>query len=337
MGRGMTRPRTFVEFDSPLPYDGIEADDDFVQYPGRTIAEAIVDVLTRLGCETGPIEDLDFKGWEFEFRSGQTGFVCRVTMIYRYFVIFNVTGWPKRLDSPPVVETMAKIEAALAADERFSDPEWFHREEWEGREEAKGAARRAQWQAELTGLDDFPVGWFALPPAPWRRFAARMFDGYAIAGVVLLILVEAIGAPSAWILKGSAFEFLAILILLVAISTLSVMLNAVALHRTSTTPGKWLCGIKVVSLEAARPSYAAAIRREAEATVVGCAAFIFPLSILIARFNWDRLNDQGVMPWDKRQRLVAIHRPSSWLRTVATFLCLYAAVVVFGEVANLAP
>ena len=37
--------RRWVTFDSDIPYDGIEEGPEFLQWPGKNLAEAIVEIL----------------------------------------------------------------------------------------------------------------------------------------------------------------------------------------------------------------------------------------------------------------------------------------------------
>ena len=41
--------RTNIEFSCDMPYDAVEADGEFVQMPGRTVAEAMAGILATLG------------------------------------------------------------------------------------------------------------------------------------------------------------------------------------------------------------------------------------------------------------------------------------------------
>lgn len=122
--------RAYAEFDSDLPTDEIESDGDFIQYPGRSAAEAICGLLGDLGCAVEPLDYLHEKGWEFAFGYRSRRIVCRVTLIWRYLAIFDDRTGSKVVDHPEFVAIMERLADALAADSRFRGVGWFHEDEF---------------------------------------------------------------------------------------------------------------------------------------------------------------------------------------------------------------
>lgn len=120
--------RRWVTFDSDLPYDGIESEHDFIQWPGKTVAEALMEILGRLGCKRIDIDVLDERGYEVTFTIGKRQFGARVTMIDNYVVCFSqYSFWDNIFDKlrPEYVDILKRINAELNRDGRFHDIRWF--------------------------------------------------------------------------------------------------------------------------------------------------------------------------------------------------------------------
>jgi hypothetical protein len=122
--------RPWVTFDSDLPYDGIETEDgdDFIQWPAKNVAEAIAEILGRLGCTDVEIDVLDHRGYEVTFNVGKRQFGSRVTMIEQYLVGFRQYSWwdgvMKRL-RPEYLDILRRVDDELKRDGRFHKLRWF--------------------------------------------------------------------------------------------------------------------------------------------------------------------------------------------------------------------
>jgi len=129
------RIRRYAEFDSPLPSGEIETDDGmgFLQLGGKPQLEAIVEILNRLGCEAGPVEEAGDNGWDFVGRLGKTAVWGQITLIERYLFIFAQRGFLGRGDmkkaSPEFIELLTKLAEAMAQDERFTKVGWLFEDE----------------------------------------------------------------------------------------------------------------------------------------------------------------------------------------------------------------
>ena len=73
--------RQLVTFDSTLPYDGIEDETGFIQWPGKTVAEELAEILRRLGYTRIAFDTLDEAGYEVSFTAGKLNLAARVTEI----------------------------------------------------------------------------------------------------------------------------------------------------------------------------------------------------------------------------------------------------------------
>jgi hypothetical protein len=130
------RVRRYAEFDSTLPSGAIETEDgmEFVQLGGKPQTEAIVEILNRLGCEAGPVEDAFDHGWDFTGEYGKQSVWGQITDIGRYLFIFeerdDLFFRPKVTKAKPAfVELLTKLAAEMARDERFTNVCWLFEDE----------------------------------------------------------------------------------------------------------------------------------------------------------------------------------------------------------------
>jgi hypothetical protein len=128
------RFRKFAEFSSDLPTDLIEDEDggDFLQYGGKSVAEALREMLGRLGCRLEPLDYAGEHGWEFRFRFRKLKLWCQVTLIEGYLVIFKDKSARWRVfhtDHPDFMEILVRLNDEMTADGRFHEIGWFAQEE----------------------------------------------------------------------------------------------------------------------------------------------------------------------------------------------------------------
>lgn len=175
-------------------------------------------------------------------------------------------------------------------------------------------------------------GWSDLAPHPVRRWVARGFDFYVTTGFVFLALAlpwALVGGPPA--LKVPAAILLVVYMLTPARGVAAAVLNALLLSRFSTTPGKWLCGVRVVQSDGARLPFGPALKRELDALAIGCGVYIPLLSVVAAGVHFLDLRKKGATPWDRTRNLRIEQRPNSPGQFALTLLaCILAASVVVG-------
>jgi uncharacterized RDD family membrane protein YckC len=192
-----------------------------------------------------------------------------------------------------------------------------------------GSLGEAQGAAVGRLVEEGRGGWSDLAPHPVRRWIARAFDGYITTGLVLAVLA----APSALVASSdgryAVIGAAAILFLLPPMRGLfSALLYAFLLSRTATTPGKWLCGVRIVRRDGAPLSFRAALGREMRAYVSGCGLYL-PLIVLCAMgYNFFRLRDVGATSWDQACDLVVEHRPNSAGQTALTLVAVVLVALV---------
>jgi hypothetical protein len=110
-----------------FPDDGVETEDgnDFLIWPGRTIAEAICEILRGLGYRVEAPEHVYEHGWSFWSKASdgrQTWF--QVTDIDEYLLITeNHGGWGKS-SVEAYAHLLTQLAAAFDADARFKSVRW---------------------------------------------------------------------------------------------------------------------------------------------------------------------------------------------------------------------
>ena len=120
--------RQLVTFDSTLPYDGIEDETGFIQWPGKTVAEELAEILRRLGYTRIAFDTLDEAGYEVSFTAGKLNLAARVTEIDTYTVSFYQYSFFDNLRKKPrqeYVDILRRINDELNSDVRFSQVRWF--------------------------------------------------------------------------------------------------------------------------------------------------------------------------------------------------------------------
>lgn len=178
--------------------------------------------------------------------------------------------------------------------------------------------------------------WADLAPHPVRRWVARQFDSYITTGLVLL----AIAGPLVLLLPKEQRLIPGLLAGLIYLLTpvrgfLTAVLNAALLRATSTTPGKWLCGVRIVRRDGARMGFGRWMSREMEAFAVGCGLYIPLVAQVCWIVNFNRLRDAGLTPWDEGQELIAVQRPNSPKQLALTVLAFLPVLVVAIAIAVL--
>jgi len=126
--------RCAATFTSDLPDDQIEDESewgDFIQYGGKSVIEAIADILTRLGCVIEPPEHAFEHGWDMHATYGKRRLWCQVTLMGEYLFLFEdntfFNSFRKR-PHPDYVDILVRLAQELSLDPRFHDVLWFNKE-----------------------------------------------------------------------------------------------------------------------------------------------------------------------------------------------------------------
>lgn len=352
--------RTNIEFSCDMPYDAVEGEGaEFIQMPARTVAQAMADILADLGCVVAAVESAGDHGWFFWFKSKSADVCCEVTAIGGVVAQFRGPEGDKpwfgaaRPPEPDYVEILERFGEAMDADPRFRDLGWFSSEELtapqRGARTPTGAydptpcrrtfgppGRGGQTDgpvfgarmSAVAGADDAALDGDWAPAWPMRRFAARMFDHFVIVGGALLLAISLLRIPPP--LPATTTTDYNAYLLLFSVAVGGGVMNALLLPRVSTTPGKWLCNVRVVGAGDEAPlGGVAALKREAEVIVAGCAMFIPLLMPFTIAFSFIRWIYFGATGWDRRRRSLVQQAPTSLRALAATGICLLSSFTLF--------
>lgn len=174
--------------------------------------------------------------------------------------------------------------------------------------------------------------WSDPAPHPVRRWIARGFDFHVTTGLVFM------GLALPWMGLGgaAAFELPAAVLSVVYLLTPArgiacAVLNALLLSRFSTTPGKWLCGVRIAHKDGTRLTFGQALTRELDAFAMGCGVYIPLLGALANGVHFFDLRKTGTTPWDRARDLCVDQRPNSASQFILALIAfLLAAIVVFA-------
>lgn len=114
-----------LECDTTLPDDGIEEDGDYVQLPGKNVAEAVGALLKARGYDVSPVKDAGLNGWDFEVERDRQRFWLLTTAIDLYIIQSKdqtTRFWP---NPKPYRQFLSDLHEALSEDPRFSKIRWW--------------------------------------------------------------------------------------------------------------------------------------------------------------------------------------------------------------------
>ena len=126
--------RSCATFTADLPDDHIEDEEgvEIIQFGGKSVAEAISEILTQLGCVVDRLRYAHEHGWELDIKCGKRRLWCQVTFMDFYVIHFEDISWVNQLlgrHHPLYLDTLTRLAQELGRDPRFHDVLWFLRDE----------------------------------------------------------------------------------------------------------------------------------------------------------------------------------------------------------------
>ncbi len=126
--------RFMAEFETTIPDDTIEDDNDIVQFGGKAVATVVGEILQRLGCAVEAPAYAGDHGWDFAAYADGQRFSCQVTLAAPNYLIFsNVSrsgGFFKKPIPVVYIRTLKALARELASDPRFSELKWYSPENY---------------------------------------------------------------------------------------------------------------------------------------------------------------------------------------------------------------
>lgn len=127
-GLAAVKIRSRAEIVADFPDDSIEDDDDIIQFGGRGLAEAIVEMLRRLGYEVSTPEHRDEHGWDFTVRSNRKKVWMQVTDLRTEYVLSTDYIWSLRAflsKEQMYAPLLRRLNQEFARDPRFKNVSWY--------------------------------------------------------------------------------------------------------------------------------------------------------------------------------------------------------------------
>jgi uncharacterized RDD family membrane protein YckC len=171
-------------------------------------------------------------------------------------------------------------------------------------------------------------------PHPWIRYFARMFDVYVFSTLFASILGFTLAYFGVSLAGFSNTSLLNIELNIGAVFFL-IPIESLWLCLCGTTPGKWLLGISVSTVDGRKPSYGRALQRTFLVATEGLVLSIPLLSLIGLTRGWRTLNGTDNTPWDLEAKTVVHHRKPSVsgivLAVVTIAFFLYRYVISLGS------
>lgn len=122
--------RPWATFTSNLPDDHVEDGPRIIQFGGRSVVNAIADILRGLGCTVGEPIYAEENGWEVHVLAGERRrrLWCQVTFRNDYLVFFGQNSWIADFlgsHHPAYLDALNRLAGALADDARFQHVRWY--------------------------------------------------------------------------------------------------------------------------------------------------------------------------------------------------------------------
>ena len=119
--------RPEIAFSSTFPDDSIQDDVDFVQWPGRNIAEALKTALEQRDYRVSEPIHAHEHGWELDVWRGRKRLWLQISVIdteLNYLIAENMTFFLWR-DTKLFRAFLSDLHVILEADPRFNQVRWF--------------------------------------------------------------------------------------------------------------------------------------------------------------------------------------------------------------------
>lgn len=122
--------RSTAHIVADFPDDMVEEEDEIVQFGGRTIAEALAEILRGLGYSVSTPEHQQENGWDFDVSSEGKRVWMQVADLGGEYVL-STEFMPKISLSASKTQVygpmLDRLNAALKCDPRFQSVKWYYR------------------------------------------------------------------------------------------------------------------------------------------------------------------------------------------------------------------
>lgn len=163
---------------------------------------------------------------------------------------------------------------------------------------------------------------------PWRRFWARVLDYWLLIFPVGFLTGMVMGSISVelllWLQKPMSN-----LIVNWCLSPLVMPLEGLIYGWLGTTPGKWLLGVQLLTVNGQHPTRGQYLRRQIDVYIFGLGAWLPLVSLLTTLYQYGKVRDGQAAGYDQGKFEVRATR-LSLVRLVCTVLILVGMMAVNG-------
>jgi hypothetical protein len=128
----MISVKPLAQFRADFPSDVVEDDGGIVQFGGKNVAEAIAQILSRLGCRVSDPMDAGEHGWELDIKCEKIPLWAQVTdlnPIY-YFILEDNSRLFGKSNHPSYLRLIKILHKELELDLRFHNISWYDKEDY---------------------------------------------------------------------------------------------------------------------------------------------------------------------------------------------------------------
>ena len=123
--------RTCAEFETDIPDDTVEDEHDIIEFGGRNVAEALIELLRRQG-PAWKISSPDYEGeqgWTFTVKTGKRTLYFQVQRIEKAVLVTDDVTFLGGGDKRVLAEVLEQLNRDLRNDPRFHEIKWCRGEE----------------------------------------------------------------------------------------------------------------------------------------------------------------------------------------------------------------
>ena len=177
--------------------------------------------------------------------------------------------------------------------------------------------------------DEIEVAERASRARPWRRFFARVLDYWLLILPVGFGTGMILGALSVtWVLWLQ--KPMNALMLNLALAPVVMLLEALLFAWLGTTPGKWLLGVQVRTLDGQRPDLGQYLRRQSRVYVFGIAGWLPFVNLLANAHQYGKVKRGQATGYDEG-RFDVVVRPLGAMRTLAAIGAFVLLLAINGQ------
>ena len=177
--------------------------------------------------------------------------------------------------------------------------------------------------------------WTDTSAHPWRRYFARMLDTLTNGAIVIFIAAVALAFIAPERMKDFTSALDNKLLGTIAMCLAAMPLNALLIGLTGGSFGKWLFGVRVLTLDGRPIGFMQALSREGVVAVQGLGLGIPIVSLFTCVAAFNNLRKMAKTSWDAKAGFKAVHRPKGARLAIGMFFGLVAYVCVVLALAAL--